>query len=211
MDIMKKVSLAVKPISQLFPIPMIMGCEGVVSAMMLQYNYIKIPATQIMKHWPKHDNNPYKGYVGHHLWIKFGYHQTIFPTALVPHLRHYHPNVVDSTGNTLSDLCNILDHGQPVAIYHTVLGQRPYRRTFKIDNRPTKFVSNIHITLLVGYDDTHYYYIDPLWSHFSKFIILPALIPNKFQLIKIEKSKLEASYDAPGRMSFYIDHLSQGV
>ncbi|SUM34781.1 Uncharacterised protein [Staphylococcus gallinarum] len=25
---MNKVSLAVKPISQLFPIPMIMGCEG---------------------------------------------------------------------------------------------------------------------------------------------------------------------------------------
>ncbi len=35
---MNRKILPVKPISQLFPIPMVMGCEGVSAAMMLQYN-----------------------------------------------------------------------------------------------------------------------------------------------------------------------------
>ncbi len=91
-------------------------------------------------------------------------------------------------------------------IYHTVLGQKPIMRTFKFENRPTKIVSNIHTTVLVGYDDTHYYYIDPLWSHFGKAIILPALVPNKFQLLKISKARMEKSFNAPGRMSFYLNY-----
>ncbi|MGO2109870.1 MAG: C39 family peptidase, partial [Staphylococcus equorum] len=35
---MSRKILSVKPISQLFPIPMIMGCEGVSAAMILQFN-----------------------------------------------------------------------------------------------------------------------------------------------------------------------------
>ena len=66
---MNRKILPVKPISQLFPIPMVMGCEGVSAAMMLQYNNQHIPATEIMRHWPTHPNNPHKGYVGHHLFI----------------------------------------------------------------------------------------------------------------------------------------------
>ena len=60
---MNKKLLSVTPKSQLFPIPMIMGCEGVSAAMLLQYNHHNIKATDIMKHWPTHPNNPYKGYV----------------------------------------------------------------------------------------------------------------------------------------------------
>ena len=57
---MKKTILPVKPISQLFPIPMVMGCEGVSAAMLLQFNHHSIKATEIMSKWPKHPNNPYK-------------------------------------------------------------------------------------------------------------------------------------------------------
>ena len=39
---------------------MIMGCEGVSAAMLLQYNHHNIKATDIMKHWPTHPNNPIK-------------------------------------------------------------------------------------------------------------------------------------------------------
>lgn len=198
--------LNVTPISQLFPIPMIMGCEGVCAAMILQYNDYPIKATDIMKSWPKHPNNPYKGYVGHQIGIKFGYHQTIFPTAFVPHLQQFNAHIVDSTGQSLHSLERVITQGQPVVIYHTVLGKRPIMRTFKFENRPTKIVSNIHTTVLVGYDDTHYYYIDPLWSHFDKAIILPALVPNKFQLLKISKARMEKSFNAPGRMSFYLNY-----
>ena len=46
-----KIILPVKPISQLFPIPFVMGCEGVSAAMLLQFNNYDIKATQIMSHW----------------------------------------------------------------------------------------------------------------------------------------------------------------
>ena len=35
-------------------------------------------------------------------------------------------------------------------IYHTSLGSKPLRRVFHFDNQPTKLVSNIHVTLLIG-------------------------------------------------------------
>lgn len=152
---MNRKILPVKPISQLFPIPMVMGCEGVSAAMMLQYNNQHIPATEIMRHWPTHPNNPHKGYVGHHLFIKLGnYHQTIFPDAYVPFLQKYNPNIVDGTGKSLEDLKGIIDQGQPVLIYHTNLGSKPLLRVFRFDNKPAKQVSNIHVTLLIGYDIT---------------------------------------------------------
>ena len=151
-----KIILPVKPISQLFPIPFVMGCEGVSAAMLLQFNNYDIKATQIMSHWPKHPTNPYKG--------------------------------------------------QPVIIYHTSLGSKPLRRVFHFDNQPTKLVSNIHVTLLIGYDDDYYYYIDPLWSRLSKFVIFPSIIPNSKQIIKIKKHTLENSYNAPGKKCIYIDN-----
>ena len=197
--------LNVKPISQLFPIPMIMGCEGACAAMILQYNNLPIKATHIMKHLPKHPNNPNKGYVGNHLFIKPRGHQTIFPNAIVPYLKQYSENIKNSTGNALHTLTKILDKGQPVVLYHTVLGQKPMTRTFKVDMKLINFVSNIHTTVLVGYDKDYYYYIDPLWSHIGSILILPAFIPNRFQIFKIKKNKLEKSYNAPGQMSFYLD------
>lgn len=202
---MHKKILPVKPISQLFPIPMIMGCEGVSAAMMLQFNNQHIRATDIMKHWPTHPNNPHKGYVGHHLLVKLGnYHQTIFPDAFVPFLQRFNPNITDGTGHTLDELKEVINQGQPVIMYHTSLGAKPQRRLFRFDNRPIKLVSNIHVTLLVGYDDNHFYYIDPLWSHITKKLVFPAIFPNNKQLIKIHKDKMAQSFDAPGRKCIYI-------
>ena len=202
---MKKTILPVKPISQLFPIPMVMGCEGVSAAMLLQFNHYSIKATHIMSQWPTHPNNPYKGYVGHPLLVKFGYHQTIFPEAFAPFLQQYDQRVVNGTGTSLEQLELIINRGQPVIIYHTSLGTRPLHRVFHLDDQPTRLVSNIHVTLLIGYDETHYYYIDPLWTRIAKGIILPSIIPNKKQIIKIKKSKLKRSYDAPGQMCVYIN------
>lgn len=202
---MNKTILPVKPMSQLFPIPMVMGCEGVSTSMMLHYNQQPVKATDIMKHWPTHPNNPYKGYVGHHLLVKFGYHQTIFPEAYVPFLQKYNSRIVDGTGTSLAELENIIDQQQPIVIYHTSLGARPMRRSFKFDGRKIRLVSNIHVTLLIGYDDKYYYYIDPLWSHIKKGIIFPAIFPNQKQVIKIKKSKMERSFNAPGRMCLYVN------
>lgn len=201
---MKPHLLNVKPISQLFPLPLVMGCEGVSAAMMLQYNHHDIKATDIMKHWPTHKNNPYKGYVGYQWAIKLGHHQTIFPEAFVPHLQQFDVRVINGTGTALSDLEAVIDEGQPVVIYHTSLGQKPLRKIYHFDKKPTEIVSNIHVTLLIGYDDDHYYYIDPLWSHLKWKLVIPAIVPNSFQIIKIKKSKMLMSYNAPGRKCIYL-------
>ncbi len=105
----------------------------------------------------------------------------------------------------MAELEKIIDKRQPIVIYHTSLGARPMRRSFKFDGRKIRLVSNIHVTLVIGYDDQHYYYIDPLWSHIKKGVIVPAIFPNQKQIIKIKKSKMERSFNAPGRMCLYVD------
>ena len=52
--------LNVKPKSQLFPIPMVMGCEGTASSMLLNFYNKDINATTIMSKWPTHSDNPEK-------------------------------------------------------------------------------------------------------------------------------------------------------
>ncbi|UTH13909.1 C39 family peptidase [Macrococcus equipercicus] len=194
--------LPVKPISQLAPKPMIMGCEGVAAAMILQYNHHSIPASDLMKQWPTHPDNPEIGYVGHPLMIKPGVHQTIFPSALVPYLQQFDSAIIDGSGQPLSYLETVLDGGQPVMLYHTHLGVPPMRRRFKTSSGLKHWVSNIHVTVLIGYDDRYYYFIDPLWMQFHQ-LLLPALWPSKRQIHRMRKQRLTKSYDAPGRMCLY--------
>lgn len=205
---MKKKLLNVKPKSQLSPIPMVMGCEGTAASMLLNYNHIYVHPISLMKRWPTHPSNPNKGYVGHFLMIKPGAHQTIFPNAFVPYLKLYDTRITDGTGKSLKELEHIIDNGQPVLIYHTVLGQKPHTRTFKVDGKREEWVSNIHITLLIGYDDDYYYYIDPLWAQYGRKLIVPALFPSKHQIIAIKKDKMEQSYDSAGRLAIYHQSIN---
>ncbi|MGT2356955.1 hypothetical protein ACVPOS_04870 [Staphylococcus aureus] len=102
--------------------------------------------------------------------MKLGnYHQTIFPEAYVPFLQKYNPNIVDGTGKSLEDLKVLSIKVNLLLIYHTNLGSKPLLRVFRFDNKPAKQVSNIHVTLLIGYDDYYYYYLKlPLWSHIRR-------------------------------------------
>lgn len=170
--------------------------------MLLQYNQHFISADKLMKYWPRHPNNPELGYVGHPFFIKPNVHQTIFPQALVPYLKQYDEHIIDGTGQSLKNLEQVINSGQPVVIYHTHLGVRPLRRTFKTSSGLKNWVSNIHVTLLIGYDEYHYYFIDPLWMHF-KTLLAPALWPSHHQIHKMNKKRLIRSYDAPGRMCLY--------
>ena len=115
--------------------------------MLLQYNDYNIKATEIMKHWPKHPNNPYKGYVGHHLLVKLGHHQTIFPNAYVPYLQTIDSRIVDGTGTELTSLEAVIDSGQPVIMYHTSLGRKPFRKHFTFDDRK----KNSFLTFMLRY------------------------------------------------------------
>ncbi|GGA97663.1 hypothetical protein ERX37_04195 [Macrococcus hajekii] len=191
--------IQVKIQSQWFPKPMIMGCEGVAASMLLSQD---ISPTQLMHHWPKHDSNPEKGYVGRPTTVSWNSHQTIFPSALVPYLKQLDAAVIDGTGASLEELETLLDHHQPVMVYHTHLGFPAFRRRFKTSDGIKHWVSNIHITLLIGYDDHHYYYIDPLWMKVGP-LLLPALWPNKRQIIKMSKKRFRHSYEAPGKRCIY--------
>ncbi|MDI1801535.1 hypothetical protein QI487_22600, partial [Staphylococcus aureus] len=88
---------------------------------------------------------------------------------------------------------------------------KPLLRVFRFDNKPAKQVSNIHVTLLIGYDDYYYYYIDPLWSHIRRGLVLPAIIPNRKQIIKIRKEKMEYSFNSPGRKCIYVQPHSYTI
>ena len=123
------------------------------------------------------------------------------------HFTKYNPNIVDGTGKSLEDLKGIIDQGQPVLIYHTNLGSKPLLRVFRFDNKPAKQVSNIHVTLLIGYDDYYYYYIDPLWSHIRRGLVLPAIIPNRKQIIKIRKEKWNTALIHQEESAFMCNHI----
>ena len=73
-----------------------------------------------------------------------------------------------------------------------------------MDGTKEQLTSNIHTTVLIGYDDQYYYYIDPLWSQWFHSVYVPAFIPNRFQVIRMPKARMRQSYDAPGRMCIYI-------
>src|SRR5699024_12507964 len=137
--------------------------------------------------------------------VKCGcYKQTITTTAIEPYSQSYDKRIVNSTGKSLASLCDVIDKGQPVIIYHTVLCQKPFSKTFKIENTHHQLVTNIHFTVLIGYDDNHYYYIDPLWSNLWQSIIISAIFPIKYQIIKINKYKLKSIYNYTGRISINL-------
>ncbi|MGT0197755.1 C39 family peptidase [Staphylococcus aureus] len=130
---MNRKILPVKPISQLFPIPMVMGCEGVSAAMMLQYNNQHIPATEIMRHWPSIRTIHIK------VMLDITYSLSlaiIIKRYFQKHMYHFYKNtirnIVDGTGKSLEDLKGIIDQGQPVLIYHTNLGSKPLLRVFPL-------------------------------------------------------------------------------
>ncbi|TDM03923.1 C39 family peptidase [Macrococcus carouselicus] len=191
--------IPVEPQSQWYPKPMIMGCEGVAASMMLQNG---VSAAALMKHWPKHDSNPEKGYVGHPSKISWDSHQTIFPAAFVPYLKQFDQSVMDGTGASLPELEAVLDQDQPVIVYHTHLGFPALKRDFITSDGRRQWVSNIHITLLIGYDDDFYYYIDPLWMKIGP-LLLPALFPSRNQIMKMTKRRYSKSFDEPGRLCIY--------
>ncbi|WJP98568.1 C39 family peptidase [Macrococcus bovicus] len=191
--------IPVRPQSQWYPKPMIMGCEGVAASMLLGG---AVAPEKLMKYWPKHDSNPEKGYVGHPSFISLNSHQTIFPSAFVPYLKQFDARIVDGTGATLPELEKLLDHNQPVLIYHTHLGFTALERIFHTSDGKKHWVSNIHITLLIGYDRNYYYYIDPLWMKIGP-ILLPALLPSRRQIMKMSKRRFRKSYESPGRLCIF--------
>ena len=166
---------------------MIMGCEGVSAAMLLQYNHHNIKATDIMKHWPTHPNNPYKGYVGHHLLVKFGHHQTIFPSAYVPYLQTFDSRIVDGTGTNLEELETVIDQGQPILMYHTSLGQNLHVKRLNLITTRVSLCLTFTLHYLLDMT-THITIILILYGVTFKKNNCAALVPNRFQIIKIKKN-----------------------
>lgn len=194
--------LNVRPQSQLSPIPMIMGCEGTAASMLLSYNGIHISPKTLIDWMPKHENNPNVGYVGNAFLVKFGVHQTIFPKPLATFLKNYYDDFIDGTGLPLSKLEAVLDTGQPVIIYPVDRGQKPKLRTYRIGKESMTVVANIHAVLLIGYDNSYYYIIDPIKKQYGP-IYLPALRAGKRQILKIRKSLLKKSYDDAARLCVF--------
>lgn len=199
---MNKLLLNIKPKSQWFPYFYLLGCEAVSISMGLRYKGVKLSVHKILDEIPKHKTNPYKGFVGPKRILMTDRHQTVFPNVVVDYLKPYY-QAEDGTGKSMRELEQALINNHSVMLYATHIKVEPLLRKFKVEGKLLEFVSNIHITLLVGVDDEYYYVIDPLWAKFG-FIHIPALIPLKQQVIKVKKAKLEKRYDNAGRMCVII-------
>ena len=200
--IMNRLILNIKPKTQWFPHFYLLGCEAVAVSMGLRYKGVKLSVRKILAEIPKHKTNPFKGYVGPKRIIKTDRHQTVFPNVMVDYLKPYY-TAQDSTGKSMAELEQAILNNHSVVLYATHFKVEPILREFKVEGRKLEFVSNIHITLLVGMDDKFYYMIDPLWAKFG-LIKLPALFPMKQQLIKVKRKTLEKRYENAGRMSIII-------
>ncbi|WP_414047502.1 C39 family peptidase [Macrococcus equi] len=199
---MNKLILNIKPKTQWFPHFYLLGCEAVAVSMGLQYKGIRLSTRRILAEIPKHKTNPFKGYVGPKRVIKPDRHQTVFPNVMVDYLKRYY-GAVDSTGQSMAELEQAIMNNHSVVLYATHFKIEPMFRKFKVEGQMFEFVSNIHITLLVGMDDDYYYMIDPLWAKFG-FIKIPAIFPMKHQLMKVRRRTLERRYENAGRMSIII-------
>lgn len=185
--------LNVQPKTQLLPFPMIMGCESTVASMLLEYNGINYSPRKLAELMPKHTDDPRIGYVGHPSFLYFNVHQTIFPKPLGQFLKSFDDKIVVRSKMTMKELEDVLDTKQPIIMLPTNNFKRPKYKTFQLSTGSFRTVSNIHAILLIGYDEQHYFYIDPILFQF-KFLHLPALWPSKRQIFKIRKSKFYKGY-----------------
>lgn len=153
------------------------GCESVSTVMALQYLGITdIDAekfvTQYLDMGPKPVVNgigpdPNEVFAGNpHSKTGWGCYAPVIIKALNKFIDKYNGEaiLVDDNHNTLEDLCAYIDQGIPVIIWATVGMTKNFepKRWTTINGTSVEYNNKLHCLLLVGYDDTHYYFNDPL-------------------------------------------------
>ena len=151
------------------------GCESVTAVMALHYAGVSISVEDfIANHLPCDDRfyeedgllygpDPYAVFIGDpHRTNSYGCMAPVIERALRSCVGE--GKVVKTTGETLSSLCrNYVDKGVPVILWAT-MEMRPVgsgRMWFLPDGRQFTWPSGEHCLLLVGYNESEYFFNDP--------------------------------------------------
>lgn len=179
------------------------GCESVSAVMALRYAGESITVARFINdylpksmHFYKEDDktygpDPYRVFVGDpRTTASYGCMAPVIEKALVAYFGDS-DRVCNTTGSSLDELCHTyIDNGTPVLVWATIrmIAPVPTDSWYFEDGTPYTWLGNEHCMLLVGYDETHYYFHDPYDG----------------ELVKFTKALTESRYAAFGNQSLVI-------
>lgn len=180
-------------ISQLGKYPT--GCESVTAAMALNYAGIDISVDKFIDTYLDMSGTPFDPnltFGGNPRSVySYGCYAPVIKKALDRALsgKNYEANVLNSV--SLETLCSqYIDKDIPVIMWATMYMKPPYiGSTWKFNNKTIQWVAPEHCLLLVGYDDNHYIFNDPLQTQ---------------ALTYYSKSSVEAAYQGLFRQAIVI-------
>jgi len=171
----KKVVLDVPLIKQLPELKY--GCEVTSLAMVLQYDGVRVDKLTLAKQIAKDNDpkiqrrgniiswgNPADGFVGDMTGKSSGY--AVFDQPIVELMEKYLPErAVNLTGRPFSELLTYVANKRPVVVWTTGDYRLPDRwESWKHGNRVIRTPLDLHVVVLVGFDERFVYINDPLWG-----------------------------------------------
>jgi uncharacterized protein YvpB len=149
--------ISVPYISQVSPVYAPVGCEGTSLLMGLHAKgyALNVGLKQFLDDLPKTKSDPAKGFVGSpYVADKTKKTRTtIYPHILTSWASKY-GNVADFSGSTPQEIRAELLAGNTVVIYATLWWEKPFYRTYNIEGTNKELLSNNHVVLASGYDQS---------------------------------------------------------
>lgn len=152
------------------------GCESVSAVMALRYYGYSLTVDEFVDKYLQKDNrfwwkngvlhgpDPYRYFVGDPTTENsYGCMAPVIEKALTTYFGS-DERVVNTTGASLSSLCSdYIDKGIPVLIWATIgMIETGAGQSWELDDGSTfTWPKNEHCMVLIGYDDTRYYFNDP--------------------------------------------------
>lgn len=152
------------------------GCEVTSLAMLLQYAGVKVDKMTLAKQIKKDPTpinmtnrrdiikwgNPDVGFVGDVTGKSAGY--AVYEQPMIDLIELYLPErAVDLTKSSFDDLLKQVSNGRPVVVWTTGNYKPPVRwEEWKHSNGTLKTTLDLHVVVLVGYDEKYVYINDPL-------------------------------------------------
>ena len=174
------------------------GCESVTTVMALRHAGYNISVNEFIDNYldkqsyPFDPNETFGG--SPYSTSGYGCYAPVIKKALDKFLPDAGYRAINIYKPTLEELCTeYIDHDIPVVLWATMDMKTPYlRKTWTYNGKTINWISPEHCLLLVGYDDNHYIFNDPLkWSaptFYSKEAVEVAYNGLLKQAIAIEKS-----------------------
>lgn len=157
------------------------GCESVTTVMLLHFLGFEISIDQFIENYLEKQDfqkkggelygpNPNQYFVGSpYDEESFGCYAPVIQAALEKILPKDKYQIINETGSTVEQLVSrYIDQGMPVIFWACINMREPITGpAWKLLDSGEIFtwISNEHCLLLVGYDDSHYYFNDPYENH----------------------------------------------